>query len=180
MFATVWKVSPLRCDLDPAVCSGVVIEVTAPLTARCQSDGAQPGDQERKPVTTLTKTARPLVDKYYALIDDGHLSEASTMYTDDVKLTFANAEPVYGRAAAEAAIQHVLDRTTGIKHDVVTFWDEEGPDGTRVAVFEIRITYYLKSGNVINNPGCVVAIVNEDDQFTEQRLYGDLNNVFAG
>jgi ketosteroid isomerase-like protein len=131
-------------------------------------------------MTTLTKSVRPLVENYYALIDDGHLGEASTMYTEDVKLTFANADPVHGRAAAQAAIQHVLDRTTRIKHDVVTFWDEQGPDGTSVAFFEIRITYYLKSGQVINNPGCVVAIVNEDDQFTEQRLYGDLNNVFAG
>lgn len=131
-------------------------------------------------MTTLTKSVRPLVEKYYALIDDGHLSEASMMYTDDVKLTFANAEPVYGRAAAEAAIQYVLDQTTGIKHDVVTFWDQEAPDGTSLAFFEIRITYHLKSGKVINNPGCVVAVVNEDDKFTEQRLYGDLNNVFAG
>jgi ketosteroid isomerase-like protein len=139
-----------------------------------------PGDEERKAMTALTNSVRPLVERYYALIDDGHLAQAGTMYTDDVKLTFANAEPVHGRAAAEAAIQHVLDQTTGIKHDVVTFWDEEGPDGTSVAFFEIRITYYLKSGEVINNPGCVVAIVNDDDKFTEQRLYGDLNNVFAG
>ena len=35
------------------------------------------------------------------------------------------------------------------------------------------------SGTVVNNPGCVVATVNEDGKFTEQRLYGDLNNVFA-
>jgi ketosteroid isomerase-like protein len=131
-------------------------------------------------MTTLTRSVRPLVENYYALIDDGHLGEASTMYTEDVKLTFANAEPVHGRTAAQAAIQRVLDRTTRIKHDVVTFWEEDGPDGTSIALFEIRITYHLKSGQVINNPGCVVAIVNKDDQFTEQRLYGDLNNVFAG
>lgn len=131
-------------------------------------------------MTTLTKSARPLVEKYYALIDGGNLSEAMAMFTDDAKLTFANADPVYGSPAAEASIQRVLDQTTRIKHDVVAFWDQEGPDTTSVALFEIRITYHLKSGAVINNPGCVVAIVNEDGKFVEQRLYGDLNNVFAG
>lgn len=130
-------------------------------------------------MSTLTNSVRPLVDDYYALIDGGNLAEASAMYADDVKLTFANAEPVYGPAAAAAAIERVLDQTTKIRHDVVTFWDESDGDGTSVAVFEIRITYHLKSGTVVSNPGCVVAIVNEDGKFTEQRLYGDLNNVFA-
>ena len=131
-------------------------------------------------MTTLTTSIRPIVEKYYALIDGGRLAEAGALYTDDVKLTFANADPVYGRAAAEASIQHVLDQTTVIKHDIVTFWDEQASDGASVAFFEIRITYHLKSGRVITNPGCVVAVVDDDGRFTEQRLYGDLSNVFAG
>lgn len=131
-------------------------------------------------MTTATKSLRGLVEDYYSLIDGGNLAEAFEMFTEDAKLTFANAQPVYGRAAAEAAIQHVLDRTTAIKHELVTYWDEDGSAETQVAFFEIRIIYNLHSGQVINNPGCVVAIANKEGKFIEQRLYGDLSNVFSG
>ena len=131
-------------------------------------------------MTPASSSLRPLIEKYYALIDGGKLHEACQMFTEDAKLTFANAEPVYGREAAESSIQYVLDHTTGVKHAVLDVWDDDGPDGTRSAAFELRIVYNLKSGNVVDNPGCAVAIANPQGQFVEQRLYGDLNNVFSG
>ncbi|NKY37483.1 nuclear transport factor 2 family protein [Nocardia speluncae] len=124
---------------------------------------------------------RKLAEKYYELIDSGRLAEAAALMTDDVKLTFANAEPVTGRDAATASIQYVLDQTTKIEHKVV-HWIEPHPatDGTTEVMFEIRIHYWLKSGKELDIPGAVYATVNADNMITEQRLYGDLTEVFAG
>lgn len=130
--------------------------------------------------TTTTSSSRQLVERYYALIDGGELSEAADLMTGDVRLTFANAEPVQGSAAAEASIQYVLDQTSEIKHELLHLWEWDNGDDTRTVVFEIRITYWLKSGEVLSIPGAVVTTVNSDNKFTEQRLYGDLNEVFAG
>ncbi|MER7164965.1 nuclear transport factor 2 family protein [Micromonospora sp. NPDC000207] len=128
---------------------------------------------------TVPTPARRLVEEYYALIDGGKLPEACELMTEDVKLTFANAEPVYGRAAAASSIQYVLDCCDSIKHDVVTFFETTDADGTRTAFIEIRIKYFLKNGKVLDNPGAVVATVDGEGRFTEQRLYGDLNEVFV-
>jgi len=129
---------------------------------------------------TATTSTRLLVEQYYALIDGNDLSAACELMTDDIKLTFANAAPVYGRAAAQSSIQYVLDFCSKIKHDVVSFFEADNGDGTRTAFFEIRIKYDLKDGRVVDIPGAVVAVVNADGRFTEQRLYGDLTDVFAG
>ncbi|MBF6352520.1 MULTISPECIES: nuclear transport factor 2 family protein [Nocardia] len=124
---------------------------------------------------------RKLAEEYYGLIDAGRLDEATALMTDDVKLTFANAEPVTGRDAATASIQYVLDQTTKIEHKVV-HWIEPHPatDGVTEVMFEIRIHYWLKSGKEVEIPGAVYASVNADNKFTEQRLYGDLTEVFTG
>ena len=130
--------------------------------------------------SATTGSARQLVERYYALIDGGKLGEAAGLMIDDVRLTFANAEPVQGTAAAEASIQYVLDQTSEIKHEVLHLWESDNGDGTRAVVFEIRITYWLRSGKVLSIPGAVFSTVDADNRFTEQRLYGDLNEVFAG
>ncbi|MEU1984993.1 nuclear transport factor 2 family protein [Nocardia sp. NPDC019395] len=124
---------------------------------------------------------RKLVENYYELIDSGKLADAAALMTEDVKLTFANAEPVTGRDAATASIQYVLDQTTKIEHKVV-HWIEPHPatNGITEVVFEIRIHYWLKSGKEVDIPGAVYATVDADNKFTEQRLYGDLTEVFAG
>ncbi|WP_328389020.1 nuclear transport factor 2 family protein [Nocardia sp. NBC_00416] len=125
-------------------------------------------------------SVRKLVEDYYEHIDSGRLAEAAQLMTDDVLLTFANAEPVTGRDAATASIQYVLDQCTSIEHSVF-HWIEPHPavDGTTEVLFEIRIQYYLKSGKELNIPGAVYATVDSDNKFTEQRLYGDLTQVFA-
>jgi hypothetical protein len=128
---------------------------------------------------TATPSTQRLVEQYYALIDGNNLSEACDLMTEDIKLTFANAAPVYGRAAAESSIRYVLDFCSKIEHDVVSFFEVDNWDGTHTAFFEIRIKYDLKDGRVVDIPGAVVAIVNADGRFTEQRLYGDLNEVFV-
>ncbi|MEU4313295.1 nuclear transport factor 2 family protein [Nocardia sp. NPDC024068] len=125
-------------------------------------------------------SVRKIVEEYYGLIDSGRLGDAAALMTDDVKLTFANAEPVTGRDTATASIQFVLDQCDKIEHKVV-HWIEPHPpvDGITEVVFEIRIHYWLKNGKEVDIPGAVYATVNADNLFTEQRLYGDLTEVFA-
>lgn len=127
-----------------------------------------------------TSGLRPLIRNYYALVDAGDTSAALEMFADDAKLTFANNEPVYGRAAAKATFQHVLDVIDAQAHDVLNTWEADEPDGNRSIVFEFRIRFDLKSGRTISKGGCGVAIVNPEGKFVEQRLYGDLSEVFAG
>jgi hypothetical protein len=52
-------------------------------------------------------------------------------------------------------------------------------DGTAEVTFEIRIHYWLKNGKEIDIPGAVYASFDADTRCTEQRLYGDLTQVFA-
>ncbi|MGW5386085.1 nuclear transport factor 2 family protein [Nocardia sp. NPDC003963] len=125
-------------------------------------------------------SVRQAVEDYYEHIDSGRLADAVQLMTDDVKLTFANAEPVSGREAASASIQFVLDQCTKIRHSVF-HWMEPQPagDGGSEVTFEIRIHYWLKSGKELDIPGAVYASFDSDNQCTEQRLYGDLTEVFA-
>ncbi|WP_199441463.1 nuclear transport factor 2 family protein [Umezawaea beigongshangensis] len=127
-----------------------------------------------------TTSARSLVERYYALVDSGDLGDAVALMRDDVTLTFANAEPVSGRAAAHASIQTVLDRCDAIRHTVVTWFEQPGANGNTDALFEIRIAYDLKNGGHVDIPGCVFATIDATGAFVEQRLYGDLAPVFAG
>jgi hypothetical protein len=127
-----------------------------------------------------TEGNRAVVERYYALMDSGRLHEACGMFVDDVKLTFGNAEPIYGPNAAEAAIQFVIDLTSKIQHEVVGFWEFPNPDGTTTAIFELSITYTLKDGPVITNPGLALGILDLDGRFVEQRLYGGLNLAELG
>lgn len=129
---------------------------------------------------SVLTSARPTVEKYYALIDSGQLSEACEDMTEGVKLTFANAEPVHGPAAAEASIQLVLDHCTRVQHTLLNWYEKDHEDGSKSALFEIRIQYWLNSGRELDLPGAVFAQFDADGQITEQRLYGDLAEVFAG
>jgi hypothetical protein len=127
-----------------------------------------------------TTSARALVENYYSLVDSGGLGDAVGLMTDDVKLTFANAEPVSGRAAALASLQAVLDRCDTIAHTVVTWFERPGENGSTDVLFEIRIAYGLRNGGHVDIPGCVFATIDAGGAFAEQRLYGDLTPVFAG
>jgi hypothetical protein len=46
-------------------------------------------------VATLSRPNRWALESYYSLMDSGRVHEVATMFVDDVKLTFGNAEPVY-------------------------------------------------------------------------------------
>jgi hypothetical protein len=132
-------------------------------------------------MTTATDTLRPVLEGYFALMDGGHLDQAvAKNFAEDAKVTFANADPVYGKAAIEASIGQVIDQTTSIKHDIPTFWEEPGPGENRTALYELTITYNLKTGKTLVLPGMSLAIFNPAGKIIEQRLYGDLNEVFAG
>jgi hypothetical protein len=132
-------------------------------------------------MTTATESLRPMLEAYFALMDGSRLDEAiRNNFAEDAKVRFANADPVYGHAAIKASIGAVINQTSSIKHDIPTFWDEPGPDENRTALYELMITYNLKTGKTLVLPGMSLAIVNPEGKIIEQRLYGDLNEVFAG
>lgn len=124
-------------------------------------------------------SAREITEQYFAHVDAGRLDLAAKLMTDDVKFTFANAPTVTGRHAAAAAIQMVLDLCTDIKHSIVHWMELPASRNCVDVMCEIRIRYHLKSGAVIDIPGSVYAAVTTAGQYSEQRLYGDLCQVFA-
>ncbi|WP_040790425.1 nuclear transport factor 2 family protein [Nocardia paucivorans] len=140
-------------------------------------------------MTTAITSVQELSEHYYELIDTlepDRLAQACALMTEDVRLTFANAPTVTGREAAAGSIQVVLDRCTGIKHTVLSRLESPRADGTIDFALEIRIHYNLKNGRTVDIPGSVFGTVREVDtangpqlRFTEQRLYGDLTDVFA-
>ena len=60
---------------------------------------------------TTALTSRSLVEKYYELIDNGHVDDAMELTTEDIKFKFANAAPAVGRSATRAGIDRVLDQS---------------------------------------------------------------------
>lgn len=126
----------------------------------------------------VATSMRPLVEQYYNSVDGGKVDDALKLMTEDVKFTFANAAPVEGQQAVGAALQQLLDFCRRIKHDVVTFFEQDNLDGTRTALWEFQCRFDLKSGKVVDTPGAAVAIFGPDGKFIEQRIYGDLNEVF--
>lgn len=140
-------------------------------------------------MTTAVTSVRELGEHYYRLVDTldpDRLAEACALMTEDVRLTFANAPSVTGREAAAQSIQVVLDRCTGIEHTVTSLIEAVRADGSIDFALELRIHYDLKNGGTVVIPGSVFGTVRQVDtedgpalRFTEQRLYGDLTDVFA-
>jgi hypothetical protein len=132
-------------------------------------------------MTTATDSLRPMLEAYFAQMDGGDLHRAiNENFTEDAKVRFANADPVFGHDAIEGSIGAVINQTTSIKHEIPTYWEESGPGENTTLLYELTITYNLKTGKTLVLPGMSLAIVNPDGKIIEQRLYGDLNEVFAG
>lgn len=129
---------------------------------------------------TVDTGSRTIAEEYYELIDSGQVHESTRFLSDDIKFTFANAEPVYGKQAVEDSIGLVLAQCTAIKHTIVSFFEQPGDDGMTHVSFELRIRYDLTNGTVLELPGAGFATLDAEGRFIEERLYGDLNPVFAG
>jgi SnoaL-like domain len=132
-------------------------------------------------MTTATDSFRPMLEAYFAQLDSRDVDGAiGSNFTEDAKVRFANADPVFGHDAIQGSIGAVVNQTSSIKHDIPTYWEEPGPGENTTLLYELMITYNLKTGKTLVLPGMSLAIVNPDGKIVEQRLYGDLNEVFAG
>jgi ketosteroid isomerase-like protein len=115
---------------------------------------------------------RALVERYYALMDEGRLEDCRPLFHDDVELRIAHHPPITGWDMLLRVMTSGL-AVADITHTVGRAWEEDG-----TAIFEVDATYVFADGRTVVVPGMVVATI-EDGRFRKQRIFADLSTVFS-
>ncbi len=110
---------------------------------------------------------------YFATIDTMNIDEYLKYHTKDVRLRFANAEPVIGN---EAVRQSGIDFWKSLKsmhHDLIGVWEQGN-----TTIVEAEITYTLKGNRVVVLP-CTTILRREGDLIKDVRMFMDASPLFA-
>jgi ketosteroid isomerase-like protein len=125
--------------------------------------------------STNALTPAELVRSAFAANDAQDIDALSALVTDDVRLTFGNAETVTGRDAfrkVSAGFNASLDR---FRHEITALY--EVPDAG-VVVAELSVTYRRLDGRELTLPCCnLFRIVG--GRIADYRIYMDINPVYA-
>jgi len=104
------------------------------------------------------------LERYYALLDSGHVREAVAEFlAPDCTFRVANERPLEFRDAGRALAPLVK----GLRHRLLSVLEAEG-----TIAAELEITYIRHDGSSVTLPGALFATVR-DGRFIEQRAYVD-------
>ena len=90
----------------------------------------------------------------------------------DAVLRFANADPVHGREACEAALRRMLDRLASISHDRLEQWKHG--DAT---IVEASVTCRRPGGEPVTMPLVTIYRENTRHQIFDYRVYMDTTPI---
>jgi ketosteroid isomerase-like protein len=124
--------------------------------------------------TAPTKTTE-LVHGIFAANDASDIDALAELVTDDVRLTFGNAETVTGREAFRQASAQFNASVDSFSHQITSLF--EVPEAG-VVVVELLVSYHRLDGGELTLPCCNVFRVR-DGLVADYRIYMDINPVFA-
>jgi ketosteroid isomerase-like protein len=93
--------------------------------------------------------------------------------TPDVTFRFGNADPVTGREAVREAVAGFFSTVDGIKHHILTSYD----DGD-TSIVKIDVEYLRKDGKSVTVPNADI-LVFDGDLVRDWQIYIDIAPVFA-
>jgi hypothetical protein len=91
-------------------------------------------------------------------------------FTDDIRLTFANARPATGRENVLAAIEALYDRLAGLHHSLIHVWHVGGH-----TIVESEVTYDRKDGLSVSCPAVSILHLNRRGLVDDYRIFVDLS-----
>lgn len=127
-------------------------------------------------ITSYVQFGVPMVDasRVFEIVDSSDAALFATLFAEDGRIIFGNAEPIVGRAAIEAGVGEFFTTIKALHHRVVNEW-VSGRD----TVVELEVTYDRLDGKSVSVP--VVSIWTVDDQglIAHYRIFFDLTPVYA-
>jgi len=113
------------------------------------------------------------LDGLFAAIDARDAERFAGYLTDDVVFRFANAQPVHGRAAAEAAVAGFFGAVRGLRHELTGAWAVDD-----VVACHGEVTYTRHDGSELRVPFANILRLS-GDRAREYRIFADTSALFA-
>jgi ketosteroid isomerase-like protein len=124
-----------------------------------------------------TANVESVARRLFAAVDALDPDRVIAFMTDDVRLTFANAEPLVGKDAVKASFAAARDLLASVRHDATGFWRGEDGEFAVVAV-EARVAYRLRDGREVVLPA-TSALRLKGSLVADYRIFMDPRPVFG-
>ncbi len=112
--------------------------------------------------------------RLFAIVDSTDVTAFADLCTDDASLTFANAEPLTGRAAIVEGLGAFYTTIAGLRHEVA----RELTVGSDTLV-EATVTYTRLDGALVTIPAATVIHRDDSGLIDQYRVYFDTTPVYA-
>lgn len=110
---------------------------------------------------------------FYECADALNAAGASDCFAEQVELRFGNAEPLLGKAAAQAAFSDFYSAIKGMKHEFINTWEQGN-----ATLLESQVLYTREDQSTLSVPAFSVIKLNAN-KISEIRIYIDLSQLFA-
>lgn len=125
---------------------------------------------------TSNQSRASMIRTMFAASDSGDIDGLLSSLTDDVVLTFGNAESVHGKAAVAALACQVTSKLKGVRHEIHDIW--QAAENAHVVIARMTVHYSRDDGVVVSLPCCNIFRMS-GDLIADYRVYMDVSPVFA-
>jgi ketosteroid isomerase-like protein len=112
--------------------------------------------------------------RLFAAVDTKEAAAFGAFLAEDARLTFGNAEPLFGREAIVAGIGAFFATIDGLRHRIINQW-YAGAD----TVAETDVTYQRLDGKSVTVPAVSIWRTRPDGLIEDYRIFVDLAPVYA-
>ncbi|MFZ5558701.1 MAG: nuclear transport factor 2 family protein [Pseudomonadota bacterium] len=114
---------------------------------------------------------------FFTAVDTREADRIAAHFTDDIRLRFGNAEPVFGREAVKTSFSATSAALRSVHHEIRGVWS--GRDGeTEVVSTEADVTYEMADGRRVTVP-CTSTLRLRGDLIADYRIFIDATPVFG-
>jgi ketosteroid isomerase-like protein len=122
------------------------------------------------------KTSEEVVRAIFAATDGKDTAAKLELITDDVTLTFGNAETVSGKEEFAQASDTFNDSLAAVAHEITGIWTIPGEED--VVLAELRVHYTRLDGEQLTLP-CFNTFRLRGGLIADYRIFMDIGPVFA-
>jgi ketosteroid isomerase-like protein len=114
------------------------------------------------------------IEEVFRIVDAMDAAGFADLFSDDGTATFANAEPMAGRAAIRAGIGGFFGSIAGLRHRIVRTWQVRAD-----TVAETVVTYRRLDGREVSVPAVSIWHTTPDGRIDDYRIFVDLAPLYA-
>jgi hypothetical protein len=114
------------------------------------------------------------VERIFQIIDSMQPGAITDLLAEDATFVFGNAEPLVGREAIDAQLEHFFSTIKGLQHRITNDW-QVGTD----TIVEIDVTYRRLDDKMVSVPAVSIWHTGDEGLITSYRVFVDLAPVYA-